>query len=218
MINGIVNLSTDLKNILVEYFNLEGEVIKKLQIAKPQNSIVNLVLEEETFESKIRFENLTKEELGALLLVLDLPEGCAHKLGMGKPLGLGSVKITPTLTLIDREKRYSSPFDEHGQWNTGEKQEKNLQQFKDAFATYIGKKLENHNIVNADSYWTNDERMKELKHMLTLEHNMSGANVDWNARTRYMEIKHPVNKNEYKVRPVLPKPSEVVKPETYIKK
>ena len=37
------------------------------------------------FKGRIRFENLSDIELGALLFVLDLPEGCSHKLGMGKP-------------------------------------------------------------------------------------------------------------------------------------
>ncbi len=60
------------------------------------------------FEGRIRFENLTDVELGAVLAALDLPEGYAHKLGMGKPLGMGSVRITPTLHLVDRTRRYQS--------------------------------------------------------------------------------------------------------------
>jgi hypothetical protein len=62
--------------------------------------------------------------------------------------------------------------------------------------------------------------MQELRQMLTLEHKMSNQDVDWNARTRYMEIERMDNGrkvNEYKNRPVLPKPSEVVQPNTYKK-
>ncbi|MGB4704146.1 MAG: TIGR03986 family CRISPR-associated RAMP protein [Candidatus Saccharicenans sp.] len=58
------------------------------------------------FKGRIRFENLSRVELGALLSALNLPEGCAHKLGMGKPLGLGSVKIESKVFLSDREGRY----------------------------------------------------------------------------------------------------------------
>lgn len=187
------------------------------EITNSHPNPINPVSVGSTFGGRIRFENLTEQELGALLFVLDLPEGCAHKLGMGKPLGLGSVKIAPKLTLIDRQKRYAALFDEKGQWATGVNQEENIQQFKDAFAQYIGEKVQNSDIMDADSYWTHNERMKELRYMLTLEHDTRDAEVDWNARTRYMEIEHPQHRNEYRGRPVLPKPSEVVNPTTYKK-
>ncbi len=60
------------------------------------------------FEGTIRFDNLRPEELGALLAALRLPEGCAHRLGMGKPLGLGSVKIETTVRFLDPKARYGS--------------------------------------------------------------------------------------------------------------
>ncbi len=61
-----------------------------------------------SFTGRIRFENLSEVELGALLFALDLPDGCAHKIGMGKPLGLGSVRIYPSLHLSDRKERYKN--------------------------------------------------------------------------------------------------------------
>jgi len=64
------------------------------------------------FKFRIRYENLSKNELGALLFVLKLPDGCAHKIGMGKPLGLGSVFIKPTLFKTDRGNRYLSLFND----------------------------------------------------------------------------------------------------------
>jgi len=47
------------------------------------------------FEGKIRFFNLNEIELGALLSALSLfnKQNVYHKLGMGKPLGFGTVKI-----------------------------------------------------------------------------------------------------------------------------
>ncbi|MDD3501918.1 MAG: TIGR03986 family CRISPR-associated RAMP protein, partial [Candidatus Cloacimonetes bacterium] len=60
------------------------------------------------FKARIRFENLKDYELGALLTVLDLPEECCHKIGMAKPLGLGSIQIIPKLTIIYRNDRYKS--------------------------------------------------------------------------------------------------------------
>ncbi|OPX19807.1 MAG: hypothetical protein BZ151_07340 [Desulfobacca sp. 4484_104] len=74
------------------------------------------------FSGRIRFTNLTAPELGLLLWGLELddlppfatdgtrtPDLRAHKLGMGKPLGLGSVKIQVTgLALVKAEQRYAA--------------------------------------------------------------------------------------------------------------
>ncbi len=52
-----------------------------------------------SFRFRVRFENLREEELGALLWALMLPgeEGqeYRHKIGMGKPLGMGAIEISP---------------------------------------------------------------------------------------------------------------------------
>jgi CRISPR-associated protein (TIGR03986 family) len=60
------------------------------------------------FAGRVRFDNLTEVELGALVAALRLPEGHAHRIGMAKPLGLGSVRISTTLHRIDRAQRYAS--------------------------------------------------------------------------------------------------------------
>jgi CRISPR-associated protein (TIGR03986 family) len=73
-----------------------------------QHTIVRPVKPGVTFQERIRFENLTDVELGALLSALRLPDGHAHKLGMAKPLGMGSIRLTPTLRLISRRERYRS--------------------------------------------------------------------------------------------------------------
>ena len=63
-----------------------------------------------TFRFKVYFENLLLEELGALCWALQ-PNGyenkCyVHYLGMGKPLGLGSIKLDASLHLIAPNQRY----------------------------------------------------------------------------------------------------------------
>lgn len=174
-------------------------------ITKSHPNPINPISKNAVFNGKIRFESLSPEELGALLFALDLPKECCHKLGMGKPLGLGSIRITPSLTLIDRKQRYQQLFDDQGAWESGESKEENIALFKDAFAKYIGEQSNQTEIDTAESYWANDSRMQELKIMLTLEQDMSGAKVDWNSRTRYMALP------EFKKRPVLPKPSEVIR-------
>jgi hypothetical protein len=76
------------------------------------------------FTSRVSFTNLTPEEFGLLLWGLELddleaivskneltaiPDGLrAHKIGMGKPLGLGSVKVRVTaMALVDPASRYT---------------------------------------------------------------------------------------------------------------
>jgi len=51
-----------------------------------------------TFTFKVYFNNISREDLDKLLWVLEIGgrKTHAHKLGMGKPLGLGSVQITVT--------------------------------------------------------------------------------------------------------------------------
>jgi hypothetical protein len=54
------------------------------------------------------FENLTDRELGALLYSLEPTPEFHHKLGMGKPIGLGSVKLEIAgLFLVNRTERYT---------------------------------------------------------------------------------------------------------------
>ncbi len=78
------------------------------------------------FRFRVSFENLRDEELGALLWALQPcgEEGkqYVHKLGMGKPLGMGAVEIDQlNLCLTDRSnQRYKRLFTEAGgDWETG---------------------------------------------------------------------------------------------------
>lgn len=77
-----------------------------------------------TFRFRIHFHHLHEIELGALLWALTLPgEGDhCHKLGMGKALGLGAVKLQPQLYIINRRRRYKTLFitDDSGvRWQKG---------------------------------------------------------------------------------------------------
>ncbi len=60
------------------------------------------------FYFHIDFDNLSDFELGLLLYSLSPSNDFHHKLGMGKPIGLGTVKIEPVgLFTINRKERYS---------------------------------------------------------------------------------------------------------------
>jgi CRISPR-associated protein (TIGR03986 family) len=59
------------------------------------------------FEFNVDFDNLTAWELGLLCYAIKPSEHYRHKLGMGKPIGLGTVNISiEKLELIDRQQRY----------------------------------------------------------------------------------------------------------------
>ncbi|AEF18805.1 MULTISPECIES: TIGR03986 family CRISPR-associated RAMP protein [unclassified Hydrogenobaculum] len=192
-----------------------------------QHTVIKPIKRNIKFKSRIRFENLTKEELGALLFVLDLPQNHYHKIGMGKPLGLGSIEIKPKVFIVDREKRYKSLFKDDA-WNLAEEDKTSeINEFKNAFGTYILSKISNDNKRNAnddkksaDLLWQT-ERLSQLKIMLSWN---NPETRDWLEKTRYMMIEcQPTvgyecicagtNKdkcNEYKDRPVLPKPEKVI--------
>lgn len=71
-----------------------------------------------TFEFTVDFDNLTEYELGLLCYALKPTEHYRHKLGMGKPLGLGTVNIDINqLLLIDRQKRYATDTLETARYN-----------------------------------------------------------------------------------------------------
>ena len=63
----------------------------------------------EKFRFEIRFDNLTAAELNMLCAALRPSAAFEHKLGMGRPIGMGSVKLSFVgLTLEDRGLRYST--------------------------------------------------------------------------------------------------------------
>ena len=55
------------------------------------------------FEFEVDFHNLSAEELGLLVYSIELQEGLGHKLGKGKPLGLGSAVMTVKSILCREE-------------------------------------------------------------------------------------------------------------------
>jgi CRISPR-associated protein (TIGR03986 family) len=59
-------------------------------------------LKKGSFEFDVFFDGITQEELSRLTYTLEIgaKSGHAHKIGMGKPLGLGSVKVTVNQVLI----------------------------------------------------------------------------------------------------------------------
>lgn len=53
-----------------------------------------------TFTTTLHVQNLSASELGALLALLTLPKDHHHRLGLGKPLGFGSVYVSCDLSAV----------------------------------------------------------------------------------------------------------------------
>lgn len=163
---------------------------KNIKDHPKQYTKINPVKPHTKFTGRIRFENLSDVELGALLFVLDLPEGCFHKLGMGKPLGLGSIKVTPKLHRSKRKKRYTELFFE---WEYEGKESHNIETYKKAFENYVLPK-----IGQQGELWKT-KRLQELRVMLDFE-----KGVELEKHNEYMTI---TPENEFKDRLVLPLPT-----------
>ncbi|MBR1580375.1 MAG: TIGR03986 family CRISPR-associated RAMP protein [Selenomonadaceae bacterium] len=89
------------------------------------------------FKSKIRFDNLSAVELGALLMVFDLNgkgATAAYKLGKGKPFGFGSLKVRTKL-FIERDDAYDDLIGVDG-W-TDPLRAEDGKKYIDAFKSYV---------------------------------------------------------------------------------
>jgi CRISPR-associated protein (TIGR03986 family) len=192
---------------------------KEKKKAKSQLTLIRPFHEGTVFSGRIRFENLSEVELGALLFVLDLPPECAHKIGMGKPLGLGSICISPTVVISNRTGerashtgRYGKLFDNQQWYLPIEEVSKD---FKAEFSRYIWSALPDEEKAGANS--VNDlwsiSRIKELWVILRYD-NESMENNKWLEKTRYMEIEREgvprEERNEFRKQPILQSPSEIL--------
>lgn len=169
--------------------SLKEIIIQSIGNYESQHTLLKVINRGSKFYGRIRFENLSNVELGALLFALDLPKGLAHKIGMGKPLGLGSIKITPRLYLSNRRERYENLTSE---WDGMIEETKKIPEFKDAFEGYVLKSMKE----NKHSLW-DLERMRQLRKMLNFENKPSDE------KTEYLDL------TEFRKRKVLPKPTEI---------
>lgn len=153
------------------------------------------------FTGRVRFENLSREELGALAQVLSLGDNkkSAYKLGMGKSIGMGSVHIKSTL-YIQTEAYYTSLFDADGFASGLQREDK--QQYITAFTEYMQKTLA------PASLQLYNERMQEVA--LIMDESYL-AQQDWASKTAYMNINDKKDKDLANHRVPLPSIKDVVK-------
>ena len=93
-----------------QYWLHEGSKPEKVKYDPEKDSVYSTMMPlrtGEVFTGKVRFRNLTKEELGLLLWSIRLKEGCQMNIGMAKPYGYGKIKLTvKSLSLKNLEKSY----------------------------------------------------------------------------------------------------------------
>lgn len=116
------------------------------------------VKEGKTFSGRVRFENLSAVELGALVAVFALGKEDKHyfKLGMGKAIGLGSLKLQYTLH-VQANDYYCKLFADDGSLYEGEKA-------CDAEKFY--KKFDEYRKAKCGESLADDKRIKELKYIM----------------------------------------------------
>ena len=134
-----------------------GENKKRLAAGKePSTKKMTPLDKGNKFAAKIRFKNLSAVELGAFMTIFDLygAKDAAYKIGMGKPLGFGSVRIKSTL-FVEEDDAYTELFNADGWRNPC--QEKNPSEYLDAFKNYLRAR---------DIYETWRKVMDELKKIL----------------------------------------------------
>lgn len=191
----------------------EDDKVKK---APKQYTGMQPLAPDNAFTVTIRFENLSDVELGVLLWLVQKASDSQYrlKLGMGKPLGMGSVRLEEARVVCSqRVQRYRTLFDTAGEWETGEatmdeqEQERCIAAFQDYVLQQIGKQ--------GQSF----DDLRRINMLLVLLR-WPGPSQD---RTRYMEIERDAQQgyvsrkprkdekvNEYADRPVLPDPWQVL--------
>ena len=169
----------------------EGEINKHAT----QYTLIRPVKPGTMFAFVVHFENLTDCELGCLLWVLSLPgkdgRTYRHKLGMGKPLGMGSVKITADLHLTDRKSRYKQLFSDD-RWNHGCEVRKSVNDLAAAFEEYVLERIDPAERKDA-------KRLVDLERIQALLRLLEWSDLD-KEKTAYMPLE------TFKERKVLPSP------------
>lgn len=157
-----------------------------------------------TFIGRIRFENLCEIELGALcaLFTLGAEKNICYKMGMGKPLGMGTVKITGNLFLQGPD-YYTHLFTKQSTFDECV-EPADITGFANAFYEYVKAELENSNVKNEYKYYL--ERLLELRYIMSVD---KITNDKWSEETKYLDINDREEKQAFSKRAILPEIKEV---------
>lgn len=169
------------------YWHRNPDWIGKVNKNTKFNSYIEPLAENHTFKGRIRFENLTAMELGALVKVLELGKDInyCYKIGGGKPLGLGSVNISANLHIRDNI-YYKQLFD--GESFNSAKHITDTSEFVAVFENYVDKHLDRKQY---------DATITELKNIMDIRWKEQEG---WNDQTRYLDINSEEDKEIFKHR------------------
>ncbi len=135
---------------------------------------------------EITVDKVSKEELGAIIMAIQLPEGCAHKLGSGKSLGMGSVRIDiKQFDVQEISQKYQSIEDRFNSFNPQPSESKFdttvLNEYTDCFKCYVLEKLLKEP-ADDPSYYFEQKEVNNLFKMLDYKNRPS------NEKTRNMDL------------------------------
>lgn len=155
------------------------------------------------FKGRVRFENLSEVELGALVCLFKLgEENCCYKLGMGKPMGLGSIRIIGDLYLRNKE-YYTRLFDGYEKFKDYILI-KDKQKYVELFNQYMYKNLMEYSKEALDLY---QKRIIDLKIIMGIENINSNK---WSEKVSYMDINNDDDKEILKKKIPLPTIKDVI--------
>lgn len=176
--------------------NIDNENVKNIIApVKPHNH----------FKGRICFNNLDEIELGALSYIISLCEekDICYKIGMGKPIGMGSIKVTGKLYLREKD-YYKHLFADNGFAEELKQEEKT--EYINQFNAYMKDNLKSQSLSKYQS------RIEQLKAILSIKYMQGAKQNEWNGKvTRYMEIGNKNDRNIVTSRTPLPTISEVIK-------
>lgn len=170
-----------------------------------QNTVFKKVVVDQSckpvFSAKVRFENLTDVELGALLCALELPKGLRHQLGLAKSFGLGVIDIRVDKVLVTQPQlRYSAFVEALPDLAEAEIsatleegfEERTVTEFQTAFAKTWHK-------IDSEKLLWEVPRFQELKALLAWDDLPADAET-WNKMTRYLafgQLREPSGRFDY---------------------
>lgn len=136
------------------------------------------------FQGKIRFNNLTDIELGALLFIFNLPEPLRLKLGTGKSLGMGTVKLSAQTHIENMVNRYAHIKENKPGFASFELRTLSAEEVRNKIQIF-----ENHLSSQGIKIplWTNNNRIQDLYTMLYFDKDLQSTR-EWNENTNQMPL------------------------------
>lgn len=132
------------------------------------------------FRGKVRFRNLTRDELGLLLWSIRLNQGCRMNVGKAKPYGYGQIQVDILEAReMERNLAYKSDVLSLDPFRPVEV-ENSIRFYKDTVNAFLGTR--------------SIDEMPHIKEFFAMK---DAAMIPDNAETRYMKLKTDSNRNEY---------------------